>query len=364
MRRTAGPVTGIAVGITVSIGLLAAPATAASPITARPVVRGADTPTAFTFGPGNVIWYVEKSNGEIHAFDVDTGRDTTLATIPGVNADGERGMLGIALDPGYPSQPFVYVYATRTDGGHLRNEILRVRDANGSGTDRTAIWSAPASSSPYHNGGRIAFGADGMLYAAVGDGHDAANAQDRTSNDRGKILRMTPDGGVPNDNPFARSRIYAYGIRNSFGFAFDPRGGSLWETENGPECNDELNRILPGRNYGWGPHETCSGSSPRNTNQDGPNPVLPRLWYTPTIAPTGVAFCRRCGLGPRSRGRLFFGAFNTGQIRRVTLNAARTDVRAQKVVFTNGSGITSIEESPAGRLYFSDGSGIYRLVRS
>jgi glucose/arabinose dehydrogenase len=362
MRR-AGSVGVIGVlTIGVVLGAFAAPERASAAIVARRVVSGVATPTAFTFGPGNVVWYVEKSSGQIRTHDMGTGADALFADVPGVNADGERGMLGIALNPRYPSQPYVYVYATRTENGALRNEILRYTDAGGSGTNPTSIWHAPASDSPYHNGGHIAFGPDGMLYAVVGEGHDATNAQDLTDNDTGKILRMTPGGGVPNDNPFD-SRIYAYGIRNSFGFAFDPRTDRLWETENGPACNDELNRIIAGRNYGWGPTETCDGASPGNTNRDGPKPVLPKLWYTPTIAPTGVAFCGRCGLGARSRGRLFFGAYNTGEIRRVTLRAGRTGVRGQKIVYTRGSGILSMEIGPHGRLYFSDPGGIFRLVR-
>jgi glucose/arabinose dehydrogenase len=91
--------------------------------------------------------------------------------------------------------------------------------------------------------------------------------------------------------------------------------------------------------------------------------VLPKLWYTPTIAPTGIAFCDGCRLGARSRGRLFFGAYNTGALRRVTLNAARTDVRGQKVAYTHPSGILSLEAGPGGRLYLSDAGAIYRLVR-
>jgi glucose/arabinose dehydrogenase len=363
MRRRVAVSAVAAVTLGVVLGPVSGPAAAAG-IVARPVVTGIDTPTAFTFGPGSVIWYVEKSTGAIRTHDLDTDADRPFAEVPGVNAESERGMLGIALDPRYPSRPYVYVYATRTVRGHLRNQILRLTDSNGSGTDRTVTWSAPASSSPYHNGGRIAFGPDGMLYAVVGEGHHSANAQDLTRNDRGKILRMTPTGRAPSDNPFDGSRIFAYGIRNSFGFAWDPRTGRIWETENGPACNDELNRIVAGRNYGWGPNETCDGTAPRNTNQDGPRPVMPTRWYTPTIAPTGIAFCRRCGLGPRSRGRLFFGAFNTGAIRRVTLNAARTQVRGQKVVYTHGSGILSMEVGPDGRLYVSDASAIYRLVRS
>jgi glucose/arabinose dehydrogenase len=362
-KAASGVPTMLIVTVGVMFGLLAAPASASPTLRARPVVTGIDMPTAFTFESAYVIWYVEKSTGEIRTHDLRSDADTLFADVPGVNADGERGMLGIALDPGYPSRPYVYVYATRSVDGHLRNQILRLTDSTGTGTNRTVIWSALASSNPYHNGGHIAFGPDGMLYAVVGEGHDPSNAQDLTSNDRGKVLRMTPSGGAPTDNPFEGSRIFAYGIRNSFGFAFDPETGRLWETENGPECNDELNRVIPGRNYGWGPNETCDGRAPENTNQDGPAPVLPKLWYTPTIAPTGAAFCDLCRLGAQSRGRLFFGAYNTGAVTRVTLDAVRKGVSGQRVVYTHPSGILSLESAPGGRLYFSDAGGIYRLVR-
>ena len=98
----------------------------------------------------------------------------------------------------------------------------------------------------YHDGGHIDFGPDGKLYAVVGEGHDSSNAQDLT-NDAGKVLRMNRNGSVPADNPFDDSRIFSYGLRNSFGFAFDPQSGTLWETENGPECVDEINVEQDGR---------------------------------------------------------------------------------------------------------------------
>ena len=87
---------------------------------------------------------------------------------------------------------------------------------------------------------------------------------------------MTPAGGVPADNPIAGSRVFAFGIRNSFGFTFDPQTDSLWETENGPECNDEINLIVGGGNFGWGPSENCGGDSPGNTNNSGPTPRCSR----------------------------------------------------------------------------------------
>jgi glucose/arabinose dehydrogenase len=356
---------GAAVAVTaVTALLLATGPTASADIVSTPVTSATlAMPAAFTFDPDGMIWYGERASGQIRILDPSDESDDLFATVPNLNVDGERGLLGIALHPRYPDRPYVYVYVSRQVAGKPRNQILRYTDEGGSGTARKLIWQAPDSaSSTNHNGGHIAFGPDGMLYAVVGDDAVPANSQDRTKNDRGKVLRMTPLGGVPASNPFD-NRIFAYGIRNSFGFAFDPQTGHLWESENGPECNDELNRIRRGRNYGWGPHETCSGSSPRNTNRDGRRPVLPERWWTPTIAPTGVAFCERCGLGAASRGRLFMADWNGGRIRRFPLNPKRTEVRGQRVVYDQVGGIFSLEAGPGGDLYLSDGSGIYRLER-
>ena len=100
-----------------------------------------------------------------------------------------------------------------------------------------------------------------MLYAIVGDAHDSSNAQDTSDEDRGKIIRIEPDGDVPSDNPFG-DRVWAFGIRNSFGFAFDPQTDDLWETENGPECNDEINGSAAARTTAGDPNETCTGTAP------------------------------------------------------------------------------------------------------
>jgi glucose/arabinose dehydrogenase len=345
--------------------LVAFPAPAQAAVTASPVVTGLDEPTAFTFAPGGKIFYVEKSTGEIRTFNPASDVDHLFATIPGVQADGERGMLGIALHPGYPTRPFVYVYVTRTSRGSVKNQILRLTDRRGSGVDRRTIFSTPASENPYHNGGRILFGPDSMLYAIVGEGHTAANSQD-LGNPRGKILRMTPLGKVPADNPIRHSKIFAFGIRNSFGFAFDPMTDKLWETENGPSCNDELNYIPRGsKNYGWGPRESCGSlPAPRDTNNSGPKPrIQPELWFTSTIGITGMTFCNGCGLSG-FEGDVFFGDVNNGQIRRVPLNVDRTTVSGTGTVVLDTGSVLSMETGPDGAIYFSDFSGIYTLVSS
>ena len=342
-------------------GVTSLPATEASAaIEVRRVVDGLNAPVAFAFGPGRTIWYVEKASGEVRIYNRATGGNRLFVDVPAVNADGERGTLGIALHPQYPSTPFVYVYATRNVDGVLRNQILRYRDRNGQGVGRRVLVSN-ANSATSHNGGRILFGPDGMLYAIVGDAQDPGNSQDLSDEERGKILRLRPGGGVPSDNP-SDDRVYAHGIRNSFGFAFDPETGVLWETENGPECNDEVNVVEPGRNYGWGPNETCAGNAPQNTNQDGQNPVMPVSLYETTIGITGIVFCDGCGLGPQSEGAAFHGAVKNGLITRLNINQARDGVASREVVADNGGGTLSFEVAPSGRIFFSTFGGIYKLV--
>ena len=249
--------------------------------------------------------------------------------------------------------------------GILRNQILRIRAKHGHGVASHVIFQTSAVTALYHNGGRILFGPGGDLYAMVGDGHTDANAQDLTANPRGKILRMKPDGTVPASNPIHGSRIWSFGHRNSFGFTFDPQTGRLWETENGPSCNDEINLDVRDGNFGWGASENCSGTSPGDTNNSGPAPRLMPKWVTQgAIGITGDAFCHGCGLGSQYEGDLFFGAVNAGQLRVLQMNPARDDfVGGATVVLTAPNGaILSMETAPDGTIYFSEPGGIYKLV--
>jgi quinoprotein glucose dehydrogenase len=344
-----------------ALAMAAAPsAQAGTSIHVEEVKGGLNGPAAFTFLPNGNIVYLERGTGEVRILNPKTKFDRLFFRIPGIDGEGERGALGVAVHPRWPDQRFIYVYATRRSHGSLRNQILRIRSKDGEGSGFAVILSTPASSSPYHNGGRIAFGPDGRLYAIVGDGHDSVNSQDLTKNLRGKILRLRADGGVPGDNPLIggdRTRVFAYGLRNSFGFTFDPGTGVLWETENGPTCNDEVNVIVGGENYGWGPTEACP-----DTNRDGPSPELPVWRYNDTIGITGATFCHGCGLG--FQGDLFWGAVNDGVLRRAKLNGPRDGIDSvmQNVLTAPGGSILSMESAPKGRIYFSTFSAIYRLA--
>lgn len=337
-------------------------ANAGTGIVARLVAGGLRGPAAFTFLKDGRIVYLERGTGQVHIYNPKTEANSRFFTVPGVNGEGERGALGVAVSPRWPSPRALYIYVTRSTESGLKNQIVKVTRSKGHARMHVLI-SQPASSSPYHNGGRILFGPDGMLYAIIGDGHDSSNSQELGGNLRGKILRMTPAGGVPSDNPIAGSRVFAFGIRNSYGFTFDPQTGSLWETENGPECNDEINLIVRGGNFAWGPSENCGGDPPGNTNNSGPAPRhLPKLLFAETIGITGDAFCDGCGLGAQVDGQLFFGDVNTGILRRVALNAARNDVTGNAIdVLDSPGGIYSMEAAPNGWLYFSDAQAIYRL---
>lgn len=331
----------------------------AAAITAQQVVGNLNYPSNFTFAADGRIFYAERFSGRIRVFNPATGANSLFFTVPGICTSGERGLFGVALDPS-AGQSKVYAYGTRNVSGTCRNQVLRIDSTHAGRVLRVLATSPPSPG--LHNGGRILFGPDRNLYVAIGDVGTPGNAQN-LGNIAGKILRMTGTGGVPAGNPFSGSLVFAYGLRNVFGFDFDPRTGRLWGPDNGAACNDEVNVIFSAHNYGWGPSASCSTppSAPTNTNRDGPNPIPPRLWTSQSDGPTGAAFCAACGLGTTSEGALFYGVFN-GEVRRVTLTADRLRATSQAVVYRHPSGPLGFETAPNGAIYFSDQSGIYRLV--
>jgi aldose sugar dehydrogenase len=326
---------------------------------------GLNDPAGFTFSPPGNIWFLERGTGRLRILNPSTGFVRTVYRISGVDGSGERGALGIALHPLWPAQPFVYVYVTRraTGTGPIQNELVRLNVSDGNVVGFRVLFHSPVSNATNHNGGRILFGPHRRLFIVIGDNNNSTNSQDLSFNVRGKILRVNTDGEPAPNNPFG-NRIWAFGIRNSFGFTFDPSTHRLWETENGPECNDELNLIVPGGNFAWGPNQSCGSSTPpTDTNNSGPDPrLLPKHFFGTTIGITGAVFCNGCRLG--FPDQLFFGDVNDGILRRVPLNSSRDDLGTPvDVLDAPGGAIYSMEVSPEGRIYFSNSEGIYKLVR-
>ncbi|MFF1574344.1 PQQ-dependent sugar dehydrogenase [Leifsonia sp. NPDC058292] len=205
------------------------------------------------------------------------GGTRKVGTVPGVEHEGEGGLLGLAVQ--HESAPkFLYAYETTADDNRVvRMPFDGVPGSYAIGAPEDVITGIPKASN--HDGGRLAFGPDGMLYVTVGDASDSENAQDVASLS-GKILRLTPDGGVPGDNPFPGSPVWSYGHRNPQGIAWDSHG-TMWASEFGQNTWDELNIIKPGSNYGW-PTVEGIGNDPKFTD-----PVF--QWSTDEASPSGLA---------------------------------------------------------------------------
>ncbi|RRO14117.1 PQQ-dependent sugar dehydrogenase [Saccharopolyspora rhizosphaerae] len=230
------------------------------------------TPWSVVFA-GETPIISERDTGRILEVD-PAGRAREIGVVAGVVAEGESGLLGLALSP----DGFLHAYSTGADGNRIQRYPLS--GAPGSfqlGAEQTILAGLP--SAHFHDGGRIAFGPDGMLYATVGEAGNRPDAQDLASLG-GKILRMTPDGGVPPDNPFPGSLVYSYGHRNPQGIAWAP-DGTLYASEFGQNTWDELNVIVPGGNYGW---PTVEGIAGRPEFTD---PV--QQWGTADASPSGIA---------------------------------------------------------------------------
>jgi glucose/arabinose dehydrogenase len=168
-----------------------------------------------------------------------------------VAATSEAGLFGIAIDPGFSVNGYVYVAYTYQANGGLQNRLVRLREEPGTGNgvaDRVLLDGVTGSS--IHDGGRVKFGPDGKLYWSTGDAGSPQLAQSLSSLN-GKILRLNPDGSIPSDNPFPDSYVYSFGHRNPQGLAWEPGTGRLYATEHGPSARDEINFIESGKNYGW-----------------------------------------------------------------------------------------------------------------
>ncbi|WP_406175383.1 PQQ-dependent sugar dehydrogenase [Streptomyces sp. NBC_00996] len=205
------------------------------------------------------------------------GTKTQVGTVPNaVTTNGEGGLLGVAIDPKWETNHYVYFMHTASEG----NRVVRMT-YNGSSLTGYTILLQGIKKNRYHNGGRLAFGPDGYLYVSTGEAQTPELAQDKTSLN-GKILRMTTDGKAAPGNPFG-NYVYSYGHRNPQGLAFD-RNGRLWEAEFGNSSKDELNLIKPGANYGWPTCEgTCSVSGMTNPK---------KTWNVSEASPSGIAIVR------------------------------------------------------------------------
>jgi glucose/arabinose dehydrogenase len=300
-------------------------------------VSGLEFPTGIAFDSKGTM-YVNERPGRVRVVRDGHLLSGPLATIPTSTA-GETGLLGIAVAPGERS---VYVFATAPDGA--ANRVLRVPVEGGE--PEVVVEGLPAS--VYHNGGGIAFDGQGMLLVSNGEQHDQARSQDPGVLG-GKVYRFTPEGGIPADNPFGNSPALAIGLRNPFGLAVDPVSGSPFVTENGPDAFDEVDRIVPGGNYGWPVVSGPAGGPVADVPGSYRDPLLS---YEQIVVPTGIAFADPATALPAYRGDLFFATYGEGAIHRVQLDEPRREATSDEVFVRAGEPVIALAWGPRG-LYFS-----------
>ncbi len=324
------------------------------------VLTGLNFPVAMAVAPDGRIFYNELTTGNIRIIDPGWVLRPQVFYHLDVFVFAEMGLLGIALDPNFASNRFVYVYHSASsplcNPGPRCNRVVRLREVNNQGTEETVLLdNIPATGN--HNGGNLHFGPDGKLYITIGDAEQPNLAQDLSSL-AGKILRLNPDGSIPGDNPFPGSPVYALGLRNSFDFTFHPHTDDLWATENGPADNDEINRIVPGGNYGWPIVRGIANNPPF---------IDPLVAFFNTIAPTGIIAVGANSAYPvQYHDNLLFADFNVGQIRRIVLSGATlTQLGTLSLAYTGGEGfLLDLIQGPDGFIYVSSGDSIFRVILS
>ena len=302
------------------------------------VLTGLEIPWSMNFAPDGRLFITERP-GRVRI--VTLGGSSELAlTLDGVYAQGEAGLLGLALDPEFAQNRFVYLYYSATVSGGAVNRIVRYREVNSRLGERVVLLdNIPAAQ--IHDGGRLRFGPDGLLYASAGDAADGNLAQDVASL-AGKILRLNRDGSTPRDNRFS-SPVYTYGHRNPQGFDWHPTSGDLWESEHGNNGNDEVNAIRLGLNFGWPRIEgaaTLSGME------------APITFYNPSIAPSGASFYRGQRL-PQFANDFFVATLRGTHLLRLTVDTSARRVTAQERLLEGTYGrLRDVVSGPDGYLYF------------
>jgi aldose sugar dehydrogenase len=332
------------------------------------VVSGLEHPWGMAFLPGADILITERP-GRLRMVRDGVLDPAPIAGMPEVYASGQGGLLDVALDPDFASNRVIYLsYAAAGDGGNS-TRVARARLGDGRLEDLTVIFVAePLVRSSKHFGSRLVFDLQGHLLITVGERGQPDRAQD-LGDHNGSVIRLYPDGSVPEDNPFvgvagARPEIFSYGHRNAQGLAIHPETGVPWLHEHGARGGDEVNVVRPGVNYGW-PAITYGidySGAPIGEGTHKEGMAQPLHYWVPSIAPSGMAFYDGDAF-PEWRGDLFVGALRSEFLARLELDGEQ--VVAEERLLEGALGrIRDVAVGPDGFLYLltdeSDG-GLYRL---
>ena len=336
-------------------------------------VEGMSHPWAIAFLPEGGMLVTERS-GNLRAVGEDGSLSEPISGLPEVDARDQGGLLDVALDPDFAENRHVYVsYAEAGEGGNgtavargvLSEDMTSLEDVE------VIFRQQPKVQSTKHFGSRLVFDGEGHLFVTLGERSDRqfrTQAQDLDSH-LGKIVRINPDGGVPDDNPFvgqdgALPEIWAYGVRNVQAAAINPASGVLWEIEHGPRGGDELNVIEPGANYGW-PVVTLgveySGDPLPEAAESREGMVDAIYSWTPVIAPSGVIFYDGEAF-PGWQGNLFVGGLASTALVRLTLDG-NSVTGEERLLEPLGLRIRDVAQGPDGAIYVATDHSSGEILR-
>ena len=330
------------------------------------VTKGLSHPWAIAFLPGGDMLITER-DGRLRIVRDGVLDPQDISGVPQVRTDGNGGLMDVALHPGFAENRLVYLTYTKAVGNGMGVPALARGRLEGYALVDVQDLVVPANAYEGNSGlnGRVVFGRDGKVYMSTGgrSQNDIENVAQDPMSLRGKILRLNDDGSVPPDNPFVdragyRPEIYTLGHRNTLGLIVHPETGMLWQHENGPNGGDEINIILPGRDYGW-PVQSFGRdySGPRISEHPTREGIeSPLVVWLPAIAVAGMAVYTGDQF-PAWRGNVFVGAMTegripgTGHLQRVVFNDRTEEVRRESMLRELRQRIREVRQGPDGFLY-------------
>ncbi|HEY0898107.1 MAG TPA: PQQ-dependent sugar dehydrogenase [Sphingobacteriaceae bacterium] len=314
-------------------------------------------PWEILWGPDNKIWMTER-NGRISQVDPQTGAVKNLLTLTDSRESGEGGLLGMALHPDFTTIPQVFIVYNYQKNGSYTEKVVRYT-YNGSTLVEPVVLLDNIAAAQFHNGSRLVFGPDKMLYISTGDAGVTSRSQDPASLN-GKILRIHPDGSVPADNPVPNNPMWTLGHRNAQGLVFG--NGKLFSSEHGPSTDDEINIIEKGRNYGW---PTAVGICDQSSEQafcTSNNVFQPIHSWSPTIAPCGMDYYNS-DLIPQWKNSLILAVLKNSVLLQLKLNASGDKIEEVKEFYKNEYGrLRDVCIAPDGKVYVSTDNGNDRIL--
>jgi len=317
-------------------------------VTVSALTPNLDTVWELLWGPDNFLWMTERY-GRISRVNPATGAVLPVLTLPDVTENNESGLLGMVLHPDFATSPYVYVVYNYTDAGALKEKLVRYTYAAATNSlTAPFVLLGNIVATTNHSGSRLCILADRTLLMTTGDALQASEAQNRASLN-GKILRLNLDGTIPANNPTPGSRIYTLGHRNPQGLV-QLANGRIYSSEHGPSTNDELNRIEPGRNYGWPNVEGYCDLPNEQVFCAANNVREPLTTWTPTIAPAGLTYYNHPAI-PGWRGSLLLSVLRGSKLVQLPLDATGNTIATRTDFLTTYGRLRSVCVSPQGRVY-------------